>query len=279
MDCIRIKNLEIYCYHGVLPEENVLGQKFLVSLDLYTDIRTVGRTDEIKDSINYAEVAHFVKQYFKDHTYKLIEAAAENLAAGVLLKYPKLTAVTLELKKPWAPILLPLETVSVKIRRHWHEVYLSIGSNMGDKAGHLDRAISLLHGEPECKDVTVSDYMVTKPECEVEQEDFLNAAVRLWTLLSPEVLLQRLQEMEEELGRVRTIRHGPRTIDLDVVFYDDLVLRTDELTIPHREMHNRYFVLAPMSHIAPEKEHPIYKKNVMQLLEKWKESHGPIGQP
>ena len=115
MDKIKIKDLEVFANHGVFPEENTLGQKFIVSADLYTDTRKAGKTDDLTASIHYGEVSAFIEMWLKKHTYKLLESAAENLAEELLLKYPGMRAIRLEIKKPWAPIRLPLMTVRVVI--------------------------------------------------------------------------------------------------------------------------------------------------------------------
>ena len=140
-DEIHVENLEIFAHHGVFPEETRLGQKFLISLTLYVNSRPAGKSDCLEQSVHYGEVSSFVTDYMKQNTFKLIEAAAEHLAEELLLRYPLLKGITLELKKPWAPVGLPLETVSVKITRFWHTAYLSLGSNMGDKAGYLNMAV------------------------------------------------------------------------------------------------------------------------------------------
>ena len=113
MDQICIKKLEIFARHGVLPEENTLGQKFLVTATLYGDTSKAGRSDALEDSINYAEVSQLVKEITEKQVFKLIETLAEQIAEGILLAYPKLCKVDIEVEKPWAPVLLPLETVSV----------------------------------------------------------------------------------------------------------------------------------------------------------------------
>mgnify|MGYP005768773065 FL=1 len=117
MDKIHIKDLELYCHHGVFPEENKLGQKFLISAVLYTDVREAGQTDELSQSIHYGDVCHMIKGYMEGNTFKLLEAVVEGLARELLLKVPRLERVRLELKKPWAPVGLPLDTVSVEIER------------------------------------------------------------------------------------------------------------------------------------------------------------------
>lgn len=265
-DEIHIDNLEVFANHGVFLEETKLGQKFLVSLVMYTNTRTAGKTDNLFDSIHYGEVASLITTWMKENTYKLIEAAAEHLVQKLLLTYPLLQGVTLELKKPWAPVGLPLENVSVKITRFWHDAYLGLGSNLGDKKAYLDNAIKALENSQDCKVIKVSPYLVTEPYGNVEQDDFLNACLYLKTLLLPEELLEFLHEIEQDAHRERVIRWGPRTLDLDILLYDNQILETDDLIIPHIEMHKREFVLKPLSQIAPYKRHPILNKTISELL-------------
>lgn len=271
MDSIQIKNLEVYCHHGVLKEENVLGQKFLVSLVLYADTSPAGERDDLELSIDYAEVSHFVKEQMEKQNYKLIEAVAEHLAREILLSFSLVKRVQVEIKKPWAPILLPLDTVSVKIERGWTTVYLSIGSNMGNREQHLREALAALQREPTIRQIRVSEFVETEPYGYTEQDSFLNAAVELQTLEKPEALLRILQRIEAEGKRERTLHWGPRTIDLDIILFGDTIKQTETLIIPHREMHLREFVLQPLSQIAPWVIHPVYHKTVNELLEHLRE--------
>ena len=203
-DEIHVKNLEVFANHGVLPEETALGQKFLLSLTMYTDTRKAGKTDQLEHSTHYGWVSKFMTEFTKTHPCKLIEAAAEQLAEALLLRYPLLQGVTLEIKKPWAPIGLPMETVSVKITRFWHRAYLGLGSNLGDKQAYLDQAVEALDQTPGGRVAKVSSYHCTAPYGGVEQDDFLNACLALDTLLSPQELLDRLHEIEAAAHRERT---------------------------------------------------------------------------
>ena len=116
-DTIFIDGLEVFAKHGVYPEENALGQKFLVSLALYVDTRPAGEKDDLACSVNYGEVAQFVDAYLRAHTFKLIEAVAEHLAAALLDAYPLVAGLRVRIDKPWAPVGLPLRSVGVKIER------------------------------------------------------------------------------------------------------------------------------------------------------------------
>ena len=133
LDEIRIEELEVFANHGVFPEENVLGQKFLVTAVLYTDTRRAGKTDELTASIHYGEVSAFIEKYLREHTFHLLERAAESLAEEMLLSIPLLRKVRLTIKKPWAPVRLPLKTVSVSVERGWHTACLLYTSDAADE--------------------------------------------------------------------------------------------------------------------------------------------------
>lgn len=266
-DEIHIENLQLFANHGVFPEETALGQKFVVSAVLYSSLQAAGRSDELEKSTHYGEVSQFMVKFLQDHTYKLIEAAAEHLAHAVLEAFPQLCGISLEIKKPWAPVKLPLDYVSVKITRFWHRAYIALGSNLGDKKAYLDMAVSRLSEAESCRVKKVSDYIVTAPYGGVEQDDFLNGCLELETLLEPEELLSLLHEIEAEADRKREIHWGPRTLDLDILLYDNLVMDSETLTIPHVELHKRDFVLTPLSQIAPWVRHPVFGKTVKDMKE------------
>lgn len=122
-----------------------------------------------------------------------------------------------------------------------------------------------------CRIVTVADYIETEPYGGVEQDDFLNSALLMETRLQPEVLLEKLHEIEGLADRKRTIRWGPRTLDLDIIFYDEMIWNSQNLSrLPHPEMHKRSFVLDPLLQIAPWAYHPGLGKTVRELWEELK---------
>lgn len=274
MDQIRIEQLEVFARCGVAKEEHVLAQKFLISVCLETDVRRAGKTDDLHDSLDYKEISYFIKTFLEKQTYQLIETMAEQLGRQLLLHYNEVQQITLEIQKPWAPIGLSLKTVSVRICRRWHIAYIGLGSNMGDRKKQLDDAVSALEKEEDCNVICCSSYWNTKPYGGVKQDDFLNATLELRTLLTPEELLERLHKIEQLAKRERTVHWGPRTLDLDILFYDQLILDTKQLHIPHLDLQNRLFVLQPLQEIAPHWRHPILQKTVAQLAEECAKQNG-----
>ena len=266
-DQIRIEELEVYAYHGVYAEENEKGQHFYVNATLYTDTRPAGMADDLSLSTNYGEVCTFITEVMQRHTFQLIETVAEQTAHEVLQRFPLVKGIDLEIRKPEAPIPLPFGSVSVKIYREWHEAYIAVGSNMGDSRDHIARALAQLKKNKDIRVTKVSELLETLPYGGVEQDNFVNGMFEIRTLLPPEELLQELHRIEQIEGRERKIHWGPRTLDLDIIFYDDMVYSSDDLVIPHIDMENRYFVLKPLSELTPNFRHPINHKTVMQMLQ------------
>ena len=145
-----------------------------------------------------------------------------------------------------------------------HTVYLSLGTNLGDRAANLKQAVNSL--TPQLQVRKRSKVYETPPWGYTEQELFLNQVLKATTYLDPEPLIGHLKRLEVVLGREETFRHGPRLIDIDILFFDDLVLETPSLVIPHPHVHERGFVLLPMMDIAPDLVHPVTKKSVREML-------------
>lgn len=141
-----------------------------------------------------------------------------------------------------------------------------MGSNMGDKQGYLDGAVQALKADSYIRVRQISTYYNTEPYGDVVQDDFLNAAIELETLYSPEELLDVLHDIEKAAKRERLVHWGPRTLDLDILLYDDLIQDDSHLTIPHPDMQNRDFVLKPMTEITPHLVHPVLRKTMQTLL-------------
>lgn len=146
-------------------------------------------------------------------------------------------------------------------------VYISIGSNLGDKLDNCRRGIIDLTGSGENELLRQSPFYRTEPVDYLDQDWFVNAAILIRTALPPKSLLAKLKQIEKDAGRVeKTVRFGPRVLDMDILLYEDLVLDTPELKIPHPRMHQRRFVLQPVCDITPHVLHPVLKQTMSALL-------------
>lgn len=267
MDKIIIKDLEVYAYHGVNEEEKTMGQKFLISAELSLDLRTAGKSDDLTKTVNYANLCHDLEKEFTKEKFDLIEHAAQMLCEYILINYELVSGVKLLLKKPWAPIGKSVNYAAVELEREWHTAYVALGSNMGDKQKNIDNAISKIKELNINRIINTSKFYETEPVGFKEQDNFLNGVIELKTLMTPLELIHFLLGIEKDLKRVRDIPMGPRTIDLDILLYDDIITSDEEVIIPHPRMHERTFVLLPLNDIAPYKMHPILNKRMKELLE------------
>ncbi len=146
-----------------------------------------------------------------------------------------------------------------------HLAYLSLGSNLGDREAHLRDALARLEANGSI--VALSSFYETEPVDFTDQAWFLNCAVALETAESPEELIAAILSIERQMGRKRIQRKGPRTIDIDLLLFDDAIVDSPALTIPHPAMHERRFVLQPLAEIAPQARHPVRNKTIQELLD------------
>jgi len=153
-------------------------------------------------------------------------------------------------------------------------VYLGLGSNVGDREEFIEQAVFLLEKNPNISVGKRSANYETEPEGGGDQPPFLNSVVEIKTKMDPYSLLDLCQEIEATLGREREIEWGPRTIDIDILIYDDEIVSDDKLQIPHPLMHERLFVLRPLKELAPQQVHPILEKTIESLYDERKAELG-----
>ena len=266
MDKIIIENFEVLACHGVNPEEKVIKQRFVFCAVLGVDISKAAQSDDLNMTVSYAAVKKHIQAFCEGNCFDLIETLAARLADGILKTFPLVREIELTVKKPDAPMSGKFDYVAVSVKRAWHRVYLALGSNEGDRNGYLDFALRALESDDNFANIKESSRLKTEPYGGVATGSFLNSAVECDTLYSPRQLLEAIQKIELDGGRVRKERWGNRTLDIDILFYDNCVIEQNDLCIPHCDMENRDFVLIPLVELCPNKVHPLLKKRVQCLL-------------
>lgn len=255
-DQIVLRGVSATGHHGVLESEKRDGQTFVVDVTMEVDLAAAGASDDLADTVNYAEVAGDIVALVEGEPLDLIESLAERIAAAVLRR-PLVEAVEVVVHKPQAPVGHPFQDVQVRISRiRESRVVIAMGSNLGDSFQTLhDAAVQLLA----LIDVSaVSPVVETDPVGGPEQAAYLNAVVVGTTHVPPAALLRYLHDIEREHGRTREVRWGARTLDLDLIQYGDPVFDTDTrldgpaITLPHPRAHERAFVLVPWLAADPE---------------------------
>ena len=249
MDQLRIKDLEVYAYHGVFAAEKELGQRFVLDLILEYDMTRAAKSGELTASVHYGELAQELVKWCQESKEDLIETLAYKLIDRIFLAYPLVQKISLEVKKPWAPVPLPLDTCSVRLQREKYIAFIGL-EKMAEQNIRLLQASSCIE---------------TEPWGGVEQEPFLNQVVEVETWLNPEELMQTLLAIEEDLGRVREIKWGPRVIDLDILYIGQEEIYSPDLIVPHPYVAERAFVLQSLVEIAPHFVDPVQKKSIRQL--------------
>ncbi|UQN31073.1 2-amino-4-hydroxy-6-hydroxymethyldihydropteridine diphosphokinase [Brachybacterium kimchii] len=263
-DAIELIGLRARGHHGVLEHERRDGQDFLVDLRMDVDTAPAGRADALGRTVNYAEVADSAVAEIEGGPHQLIETLAARIAGRILAEQILVRRIEVTLHKPSAPIPHPFSDVRVRIERSAAATpaVLALGSNLGAREQHLSRALALLRAADGIEIDWTAPVVETDPVGDVAQDAFLNTVVGIRSERGPWRLLDLAHALEEDARRVREVRWGPRTLDVDLIAYGDLVQDDEELTLPHPRAHERAFVLAPWHAARPASELP---------------GHGPIG--
>lgn len=257
-DRITLRAVTARARHGVLPEEKITPQPFIVDLDLEADLSGAGASDRLADTVNYATIAAQAHRTLTGHSVDLLENLAERIAQACLQE-PHVEAVRVTLHKPEAPVGVPCGDVEVEIRRERAaQVVVGMGANLSWPDRRLADAVRQLARLDGVHLRALSPLYETDPiGGPPDQPVYLNAVLLATTRLTPQSLLTALHGIEDLHGRRRDVRWGPRTLDLDLIRYFDPILgetRADDerLTLPHPRAAERAFVLAPWLAADPD---------------------------
>ena len=272
-DLITLRGVSARSRHGVLPEEKLIPQPFLVDLDLEADLSGAGRSDRLADTVSYATMAAQVHRVLIGPSVDLLEHLAEKIAL-VCLQEPHVEAVTVTLHKPEAPVGVPCGDVEVRIRRERAaRVVIAMGANLSASVERFGDAVRRLSRLPGVDLRMLSPIVVSEavggPDA---QPPYLNAVLLAQSRLAAHTLLRALHRIEEIHGRTRDVRWGPRTLDLDLIRYADPILGEargdgETLTLPHPRAHLRPFVLLPWLHVDPGARLPALGSGEMLTLD------------
>lgn len=265
MDKILIENYEVVALHGVNPEEKVNPQRFLISCELETDFSKASKSDDLDQTASYSAVCKLIKSFVGENSFDLIETIAVRLSKRILLAFPVVKGVKVVVKKPDAPMKGVFDWVGVSTELRWHRTYLGLGSNMGDRVRYLDFAIDEIKADDNFRNLRESTRIESEPYGGIADMVFLNSVVEVETLYTPHELLKVVNEIERKGDRVRKERWGNRTLDVDILFYDDIIVDSPDLAIPHPDTHNRDFVLNPLKELNENMMHPFLRLRVKDL--------------
>lgn len=267
MEEIFIKQLKVFGHHGVYQHEKEEGQFFFVNALFETSFLEAAEADRLEKTTDYGNLCLFIKKFFDEKAFDLLETAANHLAISLLYSFPGVQKVQLSICKPDAPVPMEFEGLGVCVTKEWTTAAIGLGSNIGDRRMFLNQALEKLVALPAIRNLVVSDFIETEPYGNTNQERFYNGAAVFDTIYTPEELLELLHKLEAEAGRERKLHWGPRTLDLDILLYGNAVINQKRLVIPHIDMCNRMFVLKPLCQIAPGMVHPIRRRTVYDLYQ------------
>lgn len=247
---MQLRGLRALGHHGALAGEQDRRQPFEIDLDVEVDLAAAARTDHLADTVDYGALARVAAGVVSDERWRLLERLAQRVAEEVLAVDRQVVAVTVSVRKLRPPVPVDLGSAGVKLTVRRRRAFLGLGSNLGDREEALRAAVAAL-----------PDVVAASPLYETEpvggpagQPPYLNQVVALFTALSAHDLLAAAQGVEAAAGRDRNAeeRHGPRPLDVDVLWVDGVSVDAPQLTVPHPRMWERRFVLAPLADLAPD---------------------------
>ncbi|MCJ7665892.1 MAG: 2-amino-4-hydroxy-6-hydroxymethyldihydropteridine diphosphokinase [Actinobacteria bacterium] len=276
---ILVKNLKFYGYHGVRELEKKDGQYFLFNIEIIIKDSDYTGRDKLDNTLSYSDVIREVKKVNKSEKFDLLETFSQVLAKRIMEMSGLVKKVIVRIEKPSPPIDEELDTVGIEytlnkddcrsIETGGHKsnntenftvegvsvVYLSLGSNMGHRKVNLKKALKLLDNDPGITIIKTSSVYETEPMYVKDQQSFYNlvAKASIQSSIGPFELLGSIKRIEYEIGRKKSgIRYGPRSIDIDILYFGDEKIESEILEIPHPKISERKFVLLPLSEIAPD---------------------------
>ncbi|MFM8528078.1 MAG: 2-amino-4-hydroxy-6-hydroxymethyldihydropteridine diphosphokinase [Ilumatobacteraceae bacterium] len=256
-DRIIIDGLRVVSVVGGLEHEREAPQPLRIDVEMHVDLHDAGLSDDLTETVHYGEVCLRLTEVARASSDQLLERLAQRMAETVL-EFTRVAAVDLTLTKLRPPIPVDVQSSAVRIHRvrtslsrlAAHRASIALGTNLGDRVAHLRFAIERF-GESLVRQSQVFETdPIGGPE---NQGAYLNMVAEIETELDPYALLRWLHRIEADAGRVRNVHWGPRTLDLDLLFFDDVVIEGGNLAVPHPRYAERRFVLAPLSEVAPER--------------------------
>jgi len=248
---VFVRELCLFGYHGVLTEENRIGQRFIVDIEIRADLSGAIAEDDYKQAVCYGTLCDIAAESVTGTPMGLIEALAGRIADNILKRLDRVEVALVTVHKPSAPVPYPVSETAATVTRHRrHEVAFSLGANLGTREVTLNAALDRLSMEDGLEITDVSSFYDSAPWGGIDQPAFVNLCAIGHTTLSPHALLRVCKVIEGDLGRIPGMRWGARAVDIDVLYYDERSLSDRILTVPHRHLFERAFVLEPLAEIA-----------------------------
>lgn len=269
-DRVFVSNLRVSLRGAATAEETPPARAFFVDIDCAVDDDTCG-------AVSYVALCDLAAEASQSAPFKRVAVWGERVAAGVLSRFASVSEIRIRIRDPAAAVASKIDQAGVELTRvRSTEVAFSLGSNVGNKTANLRSALARLDGDPHIEIDAVSHFYRTEPWGKSDQDWFVNACATGRTSLRPRDLLRRCKAIEIQIGRTPGVRWGPRVIDIDLLYFGDEAVLADDLTLPHPEMFNRAFVLAPLAEIAGDRV--IAGRRVSEAAELLQRSAGEIEQ-